>query len=101
MSDDPDLARQAAHVILDGLTAAEPEGSDSDLDATQLAFTRLLEIDAIELLFDEDNEELELDISPLMQGVLLVVGRLVERLAEHSGTSTEDVVAALRGSLDT
>ena len=99
---DADKARQAAHVILDGLSAVDPEQPDSqaNVDAMELAFAKLLEIEAIELLYDEDEEELELDVSPLMEGVLLVVRRLVAELAERTGTSPEDVVAGVRTHLD-
>jgi hypothetical protein len=95
-------ARRAAHVILDGLTATDPDNPDSqaNADAMELAFSRLLEIEAIELLFDEDEEELELDVSPLMEGVLLVVRSLVSELAARTGQSPEDVVAGVRTGLD-
>jgi hypothetical protein len=66
----------------------------------ELAFEKLLEIEAIELLYDEDEEELELDVSPLMEGVLLVVRRLVSELSARTGTSPEDVVADVRSHLD-
>lgn len=95
-------ARRAAHVILDGLTATDPDNPDSqaNADAMELAFSRLLEIEAIELLFDEDEEELELDVSPLMEGVLLVVRSLVSELAARTGQSPEDVVAQVRSGID-
>lgn len=99
---DPEKIRKAAHVILDGLSAFDPDHTDGDRnrEAMELAFSRLLEIEAIELLYDEDAEELELDVSPLMEGVLLVVRRLVADLAACSGVSSEDVVASVRSSLD-
>lgn len=99
---DPEKARKAAHVILDGFTATDPEQPDggANTEAMELAFSRLLEIEAIELLFDEDEEELELDVSPLMEGVLLVVRSLVGQLAARTGQSPEDVVASVRSALD-
>lgn len=99
---DPERSRKAAHVILDGLSAFDPDTTDGERnrEAMELAFSRLLEIEAIELLYDEDTEELELDVSPLMQGVLLVVRRLVADLAARTGVSPEDVVASVRSSLD-
>ena len=99
---DPEKARKAAHVILDGLTAVDPTNPDSDAnsEAMELAFSRLLEIEAIELLFDEDEEELELDVSPLMEGVLLVVRHLVGELAARTGASPDEVVAGVRSHLD-
>ncbi|WP_182525178.1 hypothetical protein [Nocardioides dongkuii] len=94
--DDADLARKAGHIILDGITAADVENED----AMEIAFGRLLEIEAIEVTMDEDEGELELDISPLMNGVLLVVGQLVSELAQRDGTSTEDVLAQIRTRID-
>jgi hypothetical protein len=91
-----ELVRQAGHIILDGITAADVDNDD----AMELAFGRLLEIEAIEVTMDETEGELELDISPLMSGVLLVVGELVEELAERDGTSAEDVLARIRTRID-
>lgn len=93
---DPEVVRQAGHIILDGITASDVENED----AMQLAFGKLLEIEAIEVLMDEDEGELELDISPLMSGVLLVVGELVDELAEAQGVSSEDVLAKIRTRID-
>ena len=93
---DPDLVRQAGHIILDGITAADVDNDD----AMELAFGKLLEIEAIEVTMDEDEGELELDISPLMSGVLLVVGELVDELAERDGVSAEDVLARIRSRID-
>ncbi|GAA4123979.1 hypothetical protein GCM10022215_31210 [Nocardioides fonticola] len=90
-------ARLSAHIVLDGVSVAfDTDGTDP----VELAFSKLLEIEAIELLLDEENDELELDISPLMSGVLLVVRRLVEQLAERTGTTPADVVAAVRAAVD-
>ena len=99
---DPEKARRAAHVILDGLSAVDPDQPDSqaNTDAMELASEKLLEIEAIELLYDEDEEELELDVSPLMEGVLLVVRHLVTELAARTGASPEDVVAGARTAVD-
>lgn len=90
--------RLSAHIVLDGVSVAfDTDGTDP----VELAFSKLLEIDAIELMLDEDNDELELDISPLMGGVLLVVRRLVEQLAEARDVTPADVVAAVRTAVDT
>ncbi|MEI5673335.1 MULTISPECIES: hypothetical protein [Nocardioides] len=91
-----DLVRRAGHIILDGVTAADVDNED----AMELAFGRLLEIDAIEVTMDEDEGELELDISPLMSGVLLVVTELVNEIAERDGSSPEDVLARIRTRID-
>ena len=91
-----DITRQAGHIILDGITAADVETGE----AMEAAFGKLLEIEAIEVTMDEEEGELELDISPLMGGVLAVVRELVDEVARRDGSSVEDVLALMRGRLD-
>ena len=94
--------RRAGHVVLDAVVAADVGGDDPDKAqaAMELVFEHLLEIDAIELLLDEESEELELDISPLIGGVMLVVRRLVAELAARDGVDEEAVVMTVRAALD-
>ena len=94
--------RRAGHVVLDAVVAADVGGDDPDRAqaAMELVFEHLLEIDAIELLLDEESEELELDISPLIGGVMLVVRRLVAELAARDGVDEETVVMSVRAALD-
>ncbi len=66
----------------------------------ELAFGHLLEIGAVELMMDDESEELELDISPLMGGVMLVVRRLVAELAARDGVDPETVVMSVRAAID-
>lgn len=98
---DEEKVRRAGHVVLDAVVAADPEADpDATQDAMELVFQHLLEIDAIELLLDEETDELELDISPLIGGVMLVVRRLVAELAARDGVDEETVVASVRAALD-
>ena len=94
--------RRAGHVILDGVVAAEadPDVLPGGPNPVELAFGHLLEIGAVELMMDEDSEELELDISPLMGGVMLVVRRLVAELAARDGVDPESVVMSVRAAID-
>ncbi|WP_292607756.1 hypothetical protein [Nocardioides sp. REDSEA-S30_B4] len=94
--------RRAGHVVLDAVVAADVGGDDPDRAqaAMELVFEHLLEIDAIELLLDEESEELELDISPLIGGVMLVVRRLVAELAARDGVDEETIVMSVRAALD-
>ncbi len=94
--------RRAGHVVLDAVVAADVGGDDPDRAqaAMELVFEHLLEIDAIELLLDEGSEELELDISPLIGGVMLVVRRLVAELAARDGVDEETIVMSVRAALD-
>lgn len=99
---DEEKVRRAGHVVLDAVVAADLGGEDPDAAqaAMELVFEHLLEIDAIELLMDEETEELELDISPLIGGVMLVVRRLVAELAARDGVDEEAVVMTVRAALD-
>ncbi len=94
--------RRAGHVVLDAVVAADVGGDHPDRAqaAMELVFEHLLEIDAIELLLDEESEELELDISPLIGGVMLVVRRLVAELAARDGVDEETIVMSVRAALD-
>lgn len=94
--------RRAGHVVLDAVVAADVGGDDPDKAqaAMELVFEDLLEVDAIELLLDEESEELELDISPLIGGVMLVVRRLVAELAARDGVDEETIVMSVRAALD-
>lgn len=94
--------RRAGHVVLDAVVAADVGGDDPDKAqaAMELVFEHLLEIDAIQLLLDEESEELELDISPLIGGVMLVVRRLVAELAARDGVDEETIVMSVRAALD-
>ena len=94
--DPQEIARQAGHVILDGVTAIDVNSSE----AMEIAFGKLLEIEAIVVSIDEDEGELELDISPLMGGVMLVVRQLVTEIARRDGSSQEDVLAIIRTGID-
>lgn len=100
--EDPEKVRLTAHVILDGVTAYDDAaaGTLADEEALELAFARLLEIEAIELSIDEDEEQIELDVAPLMSGVMAVVRHLVGELAARDQVSREEVVAAARAAID-
>ena len=113
---DEEKVRRSGHIVLDAVVAAdlrasaaadsqgqptgEDPGHDHGHDPMELVFSHLLEIDAIELLLDEESEELELDISPLIGGTMLVVRRLVAELAAATGVPQESVVMSVRAALD-
>ncbi len=94
--------RRAGHIVLDAVVASDLGGDDAEAAeaALELVFSHLLEIDAIELLLDEEAQEFELDISPLIGGTLLVVRRLVAELAARDGVDEEAVVMSVRAALD-
>lgn len=99
---DVERTRRSSHVILDALMGLDPANPDSEqtVNALQGAVQQLLEVGAVELNFDEGSEELELDLSPLITGVVNLVNGLVEELAVRGETTRDEVVRWARSGLD-
>ena len=90
------LALLTAQVILDGVGAADPADDALINDGMQLAFARLVEIGAIEIVLDESESEVQLDVAPLLSGLTLVVGYLADQLALAEGASRDEIIADVR-----
>jgi len=90
------LALLTAEIILDGVRAADPADVTVINDAMQLAFGRLFEIGAVEVVLDESEGEIQLDVAPLLSGLTLVVDYLVDQLARAEGASREEIIADVR-----
>ena len=92
------LALLTAQVILDGVGAADPADDALINDGMQLAFARLVEIGAIEIVLDESEgeSEIQLDVAPLLSGLTLVVGYLADQLALAEGASRDEIIADVR-----
>jgi len=90
------LALLTAQVILDGVGAADPADDALINDGMQLAFARLVEIGAIEIVLDESEDEVQLDVAPLLSGLTLVVGYLADQLALAEGASRDEIIADVR-----
>lgn len=97
--DDP--TRLAALAILDGLTALDPDDASGEQNAAamQQTFTALTQAGAVELSFDEESEQVALDISPLVAAVLNLTGGLVATVAERDNVTSGQVVAAVRAQI--
>lgn len=96
----PAPGRSAANVLLDAVTAFDPE--DPQPAPVELALQRLSEIDgAYEVTVDDDGDEVSvsLDLSNLLGGTLTAMHWLVAQVADAQRTSPEAVVSDLRAWL--
>jgi hypothetical protein len=92
----PDTGRQAAHTILDAVSALELNaGQQENVDAMNHALTRLNESGAMHLLADG-----RIDANDLVGGTLVLVHELVLQLAKERGVGVADVIENTRSSLD-
>lgn len=99
-ADIPAAGRGVANVILDGVVAFDPEaGTDANVTATDLAVSRLAEVDDAYSVTLSDDDEVSLDLSNVVGGAMVAMSRLVHLHAEATGSSPESVVADLRAWL--
>jgi hypothetical protein len=102
MTDIPETARLAGHVLIDAVMAYEGEEQDEDANiaAMDLALTRLGELQAVSVIRSNDGESVQVDASNLVAPAVLAMIWLIDQLADARGLSHEDVAARLREFLD-
>jgi hypothetical protein len=97
----PEAGRQAAHVLLDAVSVWDVSATgQQNSAASDLALARLNEVGAVTATYDDDTEELNLDASELLGGVMVLVQQLVSNLSTCTGMDREEVIALTRESLD-
>jgi hypothetical protein len=100
MTDIPEGGRQAAHVILDAISAWDTSATpDANAAAMNLALKRMNDVDAVKATLD-DNENLSLDASNLLGGAMVSVNWLIEQLAHERRSDKRLVISELRDFLD-
>lgn len=102
MTDIPDAGRQVAHVILDAVTAWDPEidsEGDENAVAMNLALHRLNEIDGA-VGIEVDGDHVGLDLSNVTGGTIVLVNWLVHRLSEARREDPNVIVSRAREFLD-
>ncbi|MDR5699858.1 hypothetical protein [Agromyces aerolatus] len=106
MTDIPAAGRQSAHVILDAVSAWDPDigPTDENADAMNRALERLDRIDgAIVVTADDDADDithLTLDVSNLTGGAIVLVNWLVHQLGDARNEDPQIVIAQAREFLD-
>lgn len=95
--DIPELGKQAAHVLIDAVSA----GHDG-LGSSTIAFQRLAEIGAFSVSIDDegDEEEATVELTPVLGAAMVTIDWLVERLASETGASRDSVIFELREAID-
>jgi hypothetical protein len=98
----PEGGRQAAHVLLDTVSAYDPELADDAKNSAAMdrAFQRMNDVGAVSGTIDDATDVVTLEVSPLLGGTIVSMHWLVTQLAHHKGTTREDVIFALREYLD-
>ncbi len=96
----PEVGRQAAHILLDAVTAFESGRADEDnVVAMNLALQRLDDVGAIGATTARTGE-ITLDVSNLAGGAVVSLNWLIEQLAFRDGSDPQAVIARLRSFLD-
>jgi hypothetical protein len=102
MTDMPDVGRQAGHVLVDMVSAFDPELGESTAngDAVNRAWQRLNEIEAVRATYDDETDAMRVDMTSVPGSAAVVVTWLVRQVALDAGVSREEVILALREFLD-
>lgn len=90
----PRPGREAANVILDAITAHDPDAPS--VDVMNLALARLGEVEDAYRVTMNDDDEATLDLSNLVGGTMVAMSRLVQLVSEAEGVSREEVISDLR-----
>ncbi|MCU1443845.1 MAG: hypothetical protein JWQ59_1995 [Cryobacterium sp.] len=100
MTDIPEGGRQAAHVIIDAVSAWDTAATpDANTQAMNLALNRMNDVDAVRATLDDDDN-LSLDASNLLGGAIVSMSWLIEQLARERHQDKQLVIAELRDFLD-
>jgi hypothetical protein len=103
VTDMPEPGRQAAHILIDMVSAFDPDSPNdqSNSDAMNLAFLRMQEIGAVNATLNE-ADQLDLDVSNLIGGAVTSLHWLAMFAAEMSDgrLTRDDVIVRLRDYLD-
>jgi hypothetical protein len=95
----PETGRQAAHAFLDALSGGTFVAEGVEAAAIDLAVERLNEVGAVEATLEGDDN-LRLDISNLVGGVLTAMTFLVRQLALYAEVDEQEVIIRTREFID-
>lgn len=92
---------RAINVILDMLVAHDEDADDAvNILAIRTAFEALNGAGAVSATFDDETDELDLDITPLLTAVGVTIQTLVDLLAMETSKDDLTVVSELREHLN-
>ncbi len=90
----PQPGREAANVVLDAITAHDPDAPSVDM--VNLALSGLAEVEGAYTVTLDDDDAVTLDLSNLVGGTMVAMSRLVQLVADAEGVSREEVISDLR-----
>jgi hypothetical protein len=99
MSDLPEEARLAAHVLLDTVSAFDTQ-EEGRVAAMDLAFQRINDIGAVTTNINREAGEVNIDMSALLGGCVIPMQWLIGQLAVAAEMSKTEVIVMLRQFLD-
>jgi hypothetical protein len=100
MTDMPEGGRQAAHVLLDAVSAWSADAdAATNASVVQLAIERLNEIGAVTATLDE-ADGLHVNITNLVGGALVTMTWLIRQLSLTATAERDEVIVTAREFLD-
>jgi len=98
----PENGRKVAHVLLDSVSVSQEGDDESVVEATNLAYQRLVDEDLfeVEAEIDDDEVSITLDLSDILNGSHIPLRWALDQLAEARGVSVDDVIIELRSFID-
>lgn len=97
----PETIRQAAHVLLDAISAFDDLNNPDPDPAIRLAFKRLVDIDAVTSTYDDETNTRHLNIHPvLLAATSLVVSSIVDHMGDTPTLDSMTAIGRLRAAMD-
>lgn len=100
--DIPEKGRLSAHVLVDAVSVSSIAEWEDPIDATNFAWQRLNDIEAVDAHLDETEGEafISVDLSHVLGGALVTLDWLVTQLMNARDQSRDEIIVALREHLD-
>lgn len=96
-----ETSRQAAHVLLDALSAFDDLTNPDPDPAIRLALRRLEDIDAVTMLYDDETDTRTVDIQPVLQAALnLLAASITDHLIASPDLDSDTAITRLRDAID-
>lgn len=99
----PEAGRQVAHVLIDGVSAADHDNIDIGSAAADLAYQRISDIPdglPVNVTDTDDNTHIAIDLSNVLGASMITIDWLIKQLADSSGHSIDEIIVALREYVD-
>lgn len=97
----PRVGREAAHILIDALTAYDPDANDTkNTQAIELALERLTLARCITVEMDESSGMARVQVENLVMPALTMLERLIREVVLLAKVDRTEVIAMLRDTAD-